>query len=297
MKDNGLLQYYKSSGLSANGILKLSQMGGTFSRLKPQRIKHNVVKVLSSNGKYFYIKSPQFYKEVDCEVLLGQLYNKAGLRAAVYTPVDFNHKQSKYPSEVQLISNDVAPTGNDVLASKFFDNHKINSNLSTILFPSVLPSKQSVLEQYFDKKARRDLVLMPAMDAACLNTDRSLLNFYVNTRNGKVNGLSVFDNGFCMETIQEVCKFGKYGSDVLDSYFRHNLNMQELSIADFIEELKENETINNVITPTEIAEVVGGVNVKGCAEDIEKTIGYKVDSEVVDVFERSINNFAEELTK
>lgn len=307
MEDNGLLQYYRDLHNVKNGFLCEDVVKSLFG--DEIYVQYNVSKYIDKNGKVFYSKRPRLDKEVDSEVLLSQAYSRAGLNNAIYTPVILNdqtkivkelrRRNDDYAGSVRLISNNVAPTDEYKLA--VFSEDVFDKNL----FTRGKFGKGLIAEEYFSRRAIRNLIVMHAMDLSSCNIDRRLFNFYTykpQGANGIIDDLPLIDNGYTYQAMKEEDLFDEqtkvFSSKGIETIFCNYLNRRTYTTMSRVKSfIKENECVQSVVSSNELAEILGGVDIKGCARDIEETIGYKVDETVVGAFDASFYSTAEELIK
>ena len=285
MFDNGLVEYYRNKKLTtSNGFLKLDKFKIENTSVFPSYLSK--VKRIFIDGKPYFTKIPYFSKETESEVLLGQAYNQAGLNSAIYTPAKIWDSSSRRAVD-GVISNDVAQTENVVLAKDLVKGSF--SSQGRFRFGSS-QQKEKDLQNFFEEKAKRDFVLMHALDLASYNVDRNMGNFCFEFDGETVAGISVLDQGICMKALQDYPVYK-------DSFKNYIGDRQLTSRGKLISELKRNEVVQSVISSNEIAEVVGNISIPRIAEDIRDTIDYKVDSHVVNAFDKSFSTFAEEMAK
>ena len=292
MRDNGLIKYYRIGNYAKDGCLDLQQL----SLLDPlSRVKVGArVQKLKIGDKWFYVKYTGMKEETDSEVLLSQVYYKAGIRNAVYTPSKMFCKW-KFKTNDTVISNDVSNPHKNFLAENFFMFHGERGRCRPVLFPTKKPSGEQLIETFFTKKAQRDMVLMQTLDVASYNVDRKLNNFFFEANDAQITGVITIDNG---SNLTYGSKYGVTAQDLQNASFTNFLGRGDtITRAETIQELKTNETVNDVITPGEIAKTLGDIDIPKVAQDIEQTIGYKIDDKIVEVLDASITSMAEELSK
>ena len=289
MEDNGLLKYYKSKYHSEDGYLNSKDI--KFKHVQNLLDTDNICKV-DVDKKPYYIKEPHFICETDAEVLLGQVYAKAGLKSAIYLPINMHGKYGIFKG---VVSNDVLKNGKT--ASEFCDSMTILSS-----FPTKTQKDTELIEEYFERKVLKQIVALHALDVASFNIDRSLHNFGFEVKDDVATGVSTFDNGICFETIKgyKIAKDNFSGqASYLGKFDFYNYlgNLGNKTRKDMIETIKTNETVNSLVTPGEISEMIGGINIPKIADDIKDTIGFEVDKYCVEVLDASFTNMAEELSK
>ena len=140
MEDNGLLEYYKNKFHLKNGYLNSKDI--KFKHMKDLSGFKHLFKV-NVNKKPYYIKTPRFIGETDAEVLLGQVYAKAGLKSAIYLPIEMHYN---YGTVKSVISNDALENGKT--AAQFCDFNKIR------LFPTERRiNTEQIIRDFFLEKA------------------------------------------------------------------------------------------------------------------------------------------------
>lgn len=283
MLDNGLNKYFDKH-LTSHGSLKLHELGfeitngiGTFRGLH----------MFNTPEGSYCLRDVYAAKEYDAEILLGQVYNLCGLESAIYLPaVD--------KTKTYLVSNNLDNI-NSLTGFQFFEKMKDETDES---FPFLLPSKiddkqMEIINKYFTKDAVRDYIKKVVLDTASCNTDGNACNYIFEILNGKANKVKSFDNEYSGRM------FFEFGPDsefaVYQNFFLGALpkNRQEI-----IQEVKTNETSLSFISPQEIAESIGGVDIVATAKDIEQTLpGYYFNDKYVNGMAYSFDKMAEDLVK
>ena len=305
MEDNGLLKYYRDKQNVKNGFLNFEKVEDFSSaKLIPNCNDHENVFMAIMKNKNYFIKYPRFLGEIDSEVLLSQVYHKAGVPSAIYTPIQ-GKLVEEFGNEKMVVSNSVISSPEDLIAKEyFFDSQALSMENPEPkkFFPHTKPSGKLEVEKYFELKAIKEIVLKNALDLASINFDGSFENFALNFKNGKVSHILSFDKGISFDAVKS---FNITKKDFLSDSPQSNeitrccnLGQEEYcSGKDVLNELKTNETVNYFITPSEIAQTIGNINIPDIAKDIKETIGYKIDKDYVEVLESSFNYVAEELSK
>lgn len=282
MKDNGLLKYYRQKHHEACGRLSLSNY--------PFRIQleyaecYGTVRVMYDGDKKYYFKLVS-KEETDAEVLLSQIYAKAGFKTAIYTPLDATGVIC------QNIESEKCRSARSFLERKFQeDNAPQVPKLETArISGSSVPRFYTYFENYskfFTKKGAEEYLKMRLFDVATENTDRHLGNFYIEENaSGKAGGIELID-------------YGASGDRNRGPKFYSLLSGKTREFGEeVIQEFKTNEEVNNFVCPHKVAEEIGNIDPVQIASDIQKTIDYKVDSDFVNRISCKMEQAAEALIK
>lgn len=328
MYDNGLLEYYRSLKHN-NGFLNVSSLGVNFNYLYTKnQVVHEDIK-----GKPYYIKSATptryFTKQMcDAEILLSQIYNKAGIQSAVYLPARNN-------SSSFLICNDVAKE-DIVLASDYLIK---KCDFPYLPFLAPLEELRAKPTDIYTLHAMKQQTLMRVLDTASFNYDRHGANFFyklqptTSIQNSQV--CSLFNSSQlepnpqssqneCVgvlntersqtpravsEMVDDVVAidFGVSGSVI--AQLENNPDADKFNIykSDFatfntprekvIKEIRTNERFAELVDKQELAETIGGINPSSIAEDIKQTTGYEVNPVMIDILSKSFDDMAEGLVQ
>ena len=296
MEDNGLIKYYRDW-----------KHGKDLTSTK----KHKDFRILI--GKQGDVKSHQTYlqtpegiyytkcaskAEIDAETVLSQVFCNLGIQSAIYLPA--GHK-NKY---VYAVSNDIT-NENTILAKDYYEqfwakreNDESYIGADVLRNPFYLPSKKEQLEfeygEYITPEAMRTLQKVRVLDMASFNTDRNKYNYYFQMENGVITDIILIDHAMSganvESTLCEELVNCLYFNEFNRIYGRNNFDK-------IISNFKNNEVVQDIITPQELAETVGSVNMMEEARDIKGTIGYKIDQGYLDVMAKSFDYTAEELLK
>ncbi len=281
MYDNGLLKYYGNKLNLISGHLVLDRLN--FKIDKSQPINMTTYKIFSGKTCKFFLKVPLVPNEVDCEVLLSQIYKNAGINTPIYTPVAYEEKPEMLLPGV--MSNNICTSKKIVIAKSFFEKlscreHCLNSDIYT----NLLNAKQSLVNfsKYFTKDAIREFIKIQLFDLASYNIDRNTNNFYFEVENGKAVHTIAIDQGRSISRISsKENPFLNYcGGEMLRSHKQ------------MVELVKNNEMVNDLVNVNELAEEIGNLNPQKTAEDIKQTIDFEVDKEYIDLLEGSCQETA-----
>ncbi len=297
MYDNGLMYLYRQGlvdrGLVKRGVIDLRklpfrEMG--FSQRWGKGVEAYLEFLHTPHGR-FYVKE-DMKDGMDAEVLLSQIYKQAGFNTAIYTPA-IDRK-----GHTVVISNDIQ-TDTGVFAYDFLkmvrNRHKDIKTADG--FPSRL-SSDYVLGRYQTKAGARAYLKMNLFDVASVNYDRHLSNYiYEVDRLGRAVDVSVYDFGESGHVYTSVKDQDPmyYEQDIL--YPNLFNNGMELTRQEMVDQFRTNETVLSYITPTEMAESVGSIDVTKTARDIKAELGYKVSQSYTDYIAASFDCMAEDLIK
>lgn len=297
MYDNGLMHHYRQGfiqrGVAKGGVLDLRKLPFRdlgYSQRWGKGLEEYLEFLYTPQGR-FYVKE-DMKDGVDAEVLLSQIYKQAGFNTAIYTPaIDRKGK-------TVVLSNDIQ-TDNGVFAYDFLkmvrNRHKDIKTADG--FPSKISSNY-VLGRYQTKQGARAYLKMNLFDVASVNYDRHLSNYiYEVDRLGRATDISLYDFGESGHIFTSV-----RGQDPM--YYEQDITYpnlfnegMELTRQEMVEQFKTNETVHKYITPSEMAESVGSINVTQTAKDIKAEIGYKVSQSYTDYIASSFDRMAEDLVK
>ncbi len=312
MYDNGLLQYYKTLG-SKDGILDARSLDASENLI----VKKGKVKRCSINGGSYYLKSAlrahkpdrHYY---DAEILLSQIFNKAGIPSAVYLPATFSDGEF-------LVSNDVEKD-DVVLASRYLGTSLKVEKTKTIPF---LASSEEIMvkpTKYYTKNAMRQQTRMRILDTASCNYDRHKNNFFYSLRSSleatpqqeeersvgseivdyfrslipnKAKDVVAIDFGISGSII-EMLKYGSQYVSLFDLY-SNDFGRKPLQRDEMIEKIEESEALATLIDKNDFAETIGSLDPIGVAQDIKETIGYTVDNNFTSFLAKAYDDMAETL--
>ncbi len=308
MYDNGLLKYYREKAYK-DGVLICEDIPGLKHRGGLGRIS-----IFDVDGHKFYTKVSSYScgspkRMQDAEVLISQIYNKAGIKSAIYLPA------SMFSSSDMVISNDIQ-SSSVILAEDFLD--KVNKEsfyyLPNFLFPGI---EDVDMSKHFTTHALQQQTKLRIYDIASYNTDRHQGNFFYeleqetqtldsgNRQTAQSNMSNRADDIVVIDSEQS----GLISHSILDSM---GDSQDEGSIATFyyndfyngrldrdaiLKQLRDNEHLADLLNKSELAEEMGAISPKSVAQDIKDTIGYEVEPKYVDFLEKSYDEVAETLIK
>ena len=288
MHDNGLLQYYREHK-NSKGYLKVKELG--FEQQFGEGDEH-YMEFLKTPKARFHLK--QSLKNMsDAEILLSQIYKKAGFDTTLYTPIVDNF------GDKCVASNDVKGVNVGYpyqLLEKIRNTHNYED------FAECIPFKKDglfLLPQYYTKDAIREYLKLNLFDMASKNTDRHFGNFFqVTGKDGKVTGFKLFDFAQSGENYyaEALCRIDRR-EDPSFNYYNLFTDGENKTRVEMLEQFKSNETIAPIINTKEVAEEIGSVDPNAVAKDIKQTIGYTVDQGYVDYIARSFDNMAEDFVQ
>ncbi len=286
MEDNGLVKYYNSKGWAKH--LLDANKNPEFYKLAKDLMKFNVMNIPTS-GNYYLKKASA--KETGAEILLSQIYHKAGFDTALYTPVGKNGFYG------YVLSNDVVQNKNIQNARIFTflnskkayegieDDNIKNQIINNIFYmPQTKQEEHTNYQDFITSEAMSSLIQMRVFDVASFNPDRHPNNYQFEIIDNKVVGLILFDYGMSGQ---------KYEKNNLAYY--NEFSLDKLTRQQFVECIKENENVQDFVSLQECAENIGGIDVVQSARDITEDIGYKFSSKFVSTIAKSYDDMAESL--
>ena len=251
MQDNGLLYKYDKVYNMVDGIISLKhginckEVKDTFGARKLL-----VRKGLTSLEPYYFKCCDKL--ETDSEVLLSQVYAKAGFDTAIYTPAVYNNHFGRNIEGV--ISNDVADE--EFMKTERFD-HLSDIASGTHLSKEADYYTFKLLEQRFTKDAVRELIKFRLFDTASYNADRHCGNYMVKQdETGIIGGFTLYDYGSSGHAVEFAMRNVGSSTDIA-SIEKHlkMLNYPSSFETDcstrvgLINHIKHNETINHYTNP------------------------------------------------
>ncbi len=316
MYDNGLIKFYNSKNVQ-NGYLDatsldLHQCVSTDTR-KIERVRIDgspyILKAVDRLADYSKASS-------DAEILLSQIYCKAGIESALYFPA--------YNSYGNFLITDDVSTDKNMLAGSYLYPYLTEAEIYGL--PFLLPPKSLKLNpsRVLTKNAMEEQTRMRVLDTASYNYDRHYQNFFYNLQHSmyvpstsnsleedktsaqvmtffrnllpnKANGVVAIDFESSGEVLAKMAEGDEY-ADYLNIY-ENDFDFYAVSRDEMLNQIRTNESLAEMIDKSELAETMGNLNPKGVAEDIKQTIGYQVDPKVVDELSRSYDEMAELLTQ
>ena len=246
---------------------------------------------IDKNGKNF-LKYTFIPTELDAEILLSRLYGKLGFKSCKNFPV------VDKSGENFIVSTDVLTKG--TILADLFKGRVFSQNSNCFLKSEELTSGFDALSGDYSLDAIKLLLLLRGVDFVFYNADRHLNNFgyKVKEEKGKevVTGIATFDYENSGSEYNR-----KFLSNAL-YYNNFNLGGEDdttclLNRKDMIESFKTNETANMFLPKNEFAEILGGIGVKKEAKILQEETGYTCNQKLIDAWDKSCYNTAEELSK
>lgn len=229
------------------------------------------------DGSDYYIKEVNGDK-LSAELLLGQIFNKLGIKSAIYLPV-------RHDDYSEAISNDVLDD-NTIIASVYLSNLKKSvGKYNPFLFTqekTFLPIDNSIRNTFASKHAIRQNLKMNAVDLALSNWDRGFNNFGVTIQQNKVEDIVLYDHEAS-------------GWQIGHEKFHNNFSFLSLPFDEIINYYKTNEEYREYTTPQELAETVGNIEIDKTADDITQHTGHQFREEYLDFLKFRIDKTAETL--
>lgn len=295
MEDNGLIKYYRDRKKGKD--LTSTKKHKDFSILSKETDIKKVQCYLQTPEGIYYTKCAS-KAEIDAETLLSQVFCKLGIQTALYLPA--GHK-NKY---VYAVSNDIT-NENTILAKDYYEqlwaNIKKDDSYSCVKVgqhPFYMPIVKEQVELDYNKfitpEAMRTLQMTRGLDMASFNTDRNWCNYYFQVEDNLIKDIILIDHAMSGANVEStLC------DDLVDHMYFNEFNslLGRNNYSRIISYFKNNEVVQDYITPQELAETIGSVDVVDVARDIKSTIGYKVNEKYVDYLANSFNDTAEDLLK
>ena len=320
MIDNGLLKKFFSGSkvLPQGAIIDIDKRKGDSDPI--------VIKDGSRFGwgRYFFKRCDSKY-QMDAEILLSQVYAKAGFDTALYVPATLREKSGH--ETFGVMSNDISGKRTLRLKPNFcgenlyerdrmnFHNEKVRQDrkddigdngyfFRDFVLYNKLQRGQDKAPKFFTHEACREIIKMRLFDVATFNGDRHTGNMFCDINLRKhVTGISLFDYGWSGDVYQQYKEDGtdiygwefKYYNEFPDSdeHIAYIFDKSRFSMA---RQFRSNETLSKYMSNNELVDTLQKIDIKGTARDIEDTIGYEVDPGYQDKLCESIEKLAMEVT-
>jgi len=333
LQDNGLLKHYNSNKLFSKRDLLSIKMFKIDKEIQCSYGSNLRAKVLTKddNGNEvpFYLKQC-FDGENDAEVLLSQVYARAGFKTAIYTPVKFSGMKNCVISN-NIATPDTLPYANyDISSIEDFKDEKATMiapfalGKNYHLFFSPVANSNMHYERYFTRDAIRQILKMRIFDTASFNTDRHNNNFFLNLRDDdtyeEITGntricddITLFDYGYSgigwdfyktphkdlfSIDMEYVNKSSQKGCTYYHDFERSAL-ITRLTADKIIENFKTNETVRQFVSMDELSAELScaGQDIPEVAREIKDTLDYEIKQEFVDKLQENFDNMANELVR
>lgn len=279
MYDNGLIKYYSQNNYK-DGILDARDI----NLVEQQKVSFKVTSCASSEGRFFKRVNGSRVKDkkiTDAQILLSQIYNKAGLQSAVYLPAQIKGKRF-------LLSNDVSSSPDTILAYDYIAQFPHFQSRFPLDFLSERHSGK-VVERYFTERALQQQTKMRVFDTASYNNDRHYANFFYRLQDGVADDVRAID--FELGT----CAYNR--TDAASDAFYNDFMPLQMPRQELLTKFKEDELFATLVDKDALAEEVGSINPVAIAQDVEDTIGYKIDPALPQFLDKSFTEMAEVLSQ
>lgn len=313
MEDNGLLQFYKNRSYNG-GFLNL----GDIPELSEVKRIDGRISLYSSGVGSFYKKGVFFnnniHKYLDPEILLSQIYKKAGLDTAIYLPT-----KDETTGRVSLFSNDVSTSG-VIPANGFIVANLDKTERSQMDFLNTSHTESLPMINYFTRRCLQQQTKLRVLDTASYNTDRHNLNFFYKllqpqststlednssfqgeaTQTPKADGIVCIDYEQSAINTYTLVEFKEsFNKEMLDYYccFQNEFSTHRLSKTEMLEQFSKNEYLAELLDKPALAEEIASLDPVGVAEDIKQTIGYEVDPQYSHFLQKSFDDVADALVQ
>ena len=247
---------------------------------------------LSSHGKYF-LKFVFMSNELDAEILMPRVYEKLGFISCKNFPIMGKEGNT-------FIASSNVHTKGTVIADKYW-GRIFDDYWNCFSHKEYLKDGFDTLTGNFTEGAIKDLLKLRLVDTASFNTDRHTHNFFYTTQKDEdgsrvATGIKTIDYG------DSGMDYNRLFSNEVGYYHNFSYNGEEdceerLTRSEMINEYKYNETSNMFLPKTECAQILGSVNFQKEAKDLQQETGYHVNQKLVDAWDKSFDNMAEELSK
>lgn len=286
MVDNALIKYYRGLKRGKNLLNTNAHPEFKFEKkevsLAESRDTHKLI-LTTPEGVYYVKKANK--QEQDAEIFISQIYERLGLKSAIYLPAGVDKKYE------YVVSNDVK-SPNTIIARA----HNVNMlKAANTYFPTdsplYLPGDYDRISidysRFITRDGMRDLQLKRVVDCLCGDIDGHDLNFFYELN----------EDGLITRTISiDHSLSGIFYNDLFNVY-QNEFSKNALSRTGMIRNIKENESLHSFITPNEIINYISNVDIPAIARDIKEDCGFKIDPKYVSAIDSSFNDMAEELIK
>ncbi len=274
MKDNGLLKYYKIKRV-IDGRISISSLTNEVLKNNDERFGHCII-----DGKKYFVKDKYPTNRGDsAEVLLSQIYAKAGFDTALYFPAALYGELKNC-----LLCQDIK--GERVISPGLFDYPLTNNQAYYTKELYDIPQSEIKNSIYFSKDAVRQIIKMHVFDLASKNADRNKSNYYLKINEDNIaSGVKLIDYGF-----------SAYYDSKLGFY--NDFSMKDLkNREDMVDFFKNDKTISAFVFTKEIGKELGKVDIWGTCLDIKEQTGYRVDREFAEEMQESFFEVSQQLIK
>ena len=295
MFDNGLLKYFKTH-VDKSGFLKAYMLEKEAERLEEYKFLRKLK--IEDNTHSYYLKyftgtigveglTQEIQEKIGAEVLLSQIYSKAGLNTAIYYPAIYKD------GELGVISNDISNKSTKSMENYCFEMQNSGLSFTSPYEDGYLTPGLIGFRNFMTIEAMKDFVKAHVFFCASGNYDGNPTNILVDTqkRDGKldlITDVKLIDFG------NNIFRFDPKYEQFIEYHTglgRGGLKTKE----DFVEDLKVNSFVQSVYSTNEMAEMLGQVDVIETAQNIKEEIDFEVPQNLVDRIAKSFDTTASEL--
>ena len=186
---------------------------------------------------------------------------------------------ARHGNFIETISNDVLAQ-DCLVASNYFK--MLRNTLGQDINPFLLTTQNPVIfDDFVEDNAMRQMIIRDCLNLGFKNWDGHKGNFAVRIVNGRVAEIIGFDN--------------EASAVPSDKKFHNIISEKRLDYQGMLQEYQSNEIYRQFILPTELAEIVGSVDIDGTAERYTQLTGHNFDQDYLDEMKFSTNKLAEDL--
>lgn len=289
MKDNGLLEHYRSF-VSKKGFVDVDKLPMQ-SGLEYIGFGNHIQTLTDESGKKYYVKKCTDTEQC-AEVLLSQVFSNSGFNSAIYLPAGKN----------KVISNDIGRNGE--VAQNFFlrkvaeERAQKDPRSAEVLLNSLDVNARTLglgcadrYVKYMIPECAEKYFEMRGFDVAAKNTDRHLYNYFFESNSeGLASQLNLFDYGFSAINHKNPVFLEPNYCSMIGGLVHCDRDL-------LLWQLAHHDDVTKFVNSQELAEKIGSVDIIGTAKDITQTTGFKFDQRYVDNMAHSFcvtaNNLAQ----
>ena len=245
-------------------------------------------------GKKHFIKEVKDDK-LSSELISSHIFNMLLIKSAIYLPV-------KHGDYSEAVSNNVIDDNCLITSVYLSELKKTLGKINPFLFSnenSFIPIDNTTRNTLATRHAIRQNLKMNAVDLAIDNWDRGYNNFGVVMKE-KVfydKGLNNFEISIKDNVIEDIVLYDNEASGWNLPHKKHhnNFSFSTLSFEEIINHYKQNEEYREYISPQELAQTVGSIQIDTSAQEVTQVCGHQFSQEYLDFLKFNVDKTAEAL--
>lgn len=252
-------------------------------------------KMLNINEERYFAK-PVNKKEMASEIFFSRVYKQAGISVADYFPLGKHgfythvasnsiHEENKHCVEAGTYFCYNSPRALNGIKGEEARNEIFHN---VFYMPKRLEDQHVNYSDFITDDAMKKLQIIRALDVCSKNTDRHGSNyFFVVDENNIVVDVVCID--FSMSGKNLGLKHAEY-------FYYNEFTADRLCEYELLKKMEDNEVLNTFVSPKELSEEVGAVDLLEVARDVKGDFGFTVPQKMVDNAARSFDIFSFGLT-